>query len=1404
MNSLGKYPILDYLLIPEKMLTNWQTTVDLLADMLDIPSALIMRVHAQEIEVFTKSNNNENIYKLGETAPLDTGLYCETVMSTQRELLVPNALKDPLWEHNPDIDLGMIVYCGLPLTWPTGEIFGTLCILDNKTNNFSQHARDLLERFQGSIQYNLANIFETSQKESIYLKTEQKNQELEAKYGSLIKSIPAVTYTAQLDENSTTLFVSEQIISLIGFTPAEYKSNHDIWFQQLHPDDRERVLQETHEAQKSNLPLVCEYRMFDRKGNIKWVRDEAYVVKDNTDTPVCLQGVMYDITKLKQSEEALATSEQRFKLAMMGSNDGLYDWDLKTDKVYYSPHWKSMLGYGEQELDNTLSTWESLIDPEDKKRSWTMLREYMDGKKDNFHLEFKMCHKDGHWVEILSRAYLVRDDKGVPIRIVGTHIDITERNNARRIIETQRNRAQQYLDIVSDILVVLDDKGKVIMINAKGCEILGLHEDEILGLNWFDNFIPKSNREEVIGFFKQLMAGEIEPVEYAVNPIINTQGVEHLISWHNTVTRDTNDEITGILSSGEDITERKQTEEHLQLMLHALDEVEEATYLIDEHANFIYANQGAVRHLGYSQKELQQMTVINLMPDYSMGQWKIHWQELKEHGSLTFEVIHQRKDGTTFPVEINANYIDYHGEKFNLAFVRNIQERKQLEQISQLRQNLGELIYRGDQNLLLQTVLDIAEEMTDSQIGFFHFVKDDQETISLQVWSTRTLNEMCFAEGNGLHYPISDAGIWVDCIYQRQAVIHNDYESQPHKKGLPEGHAKLLRELTVPVLSEGKIIAVIGVGNKQVNYTQDDLALVTQIAEIGLDYLQRVQAKQQVEYMAYYDVLTNLPNRALLHDRFHHDIALTQRNNKLLAVCYLDLDGFKPINDRYGHDIGDQLLKIIAGRLNKTLREGDTLARIGGDEFVMLLTGLSTIQECEEVIHRVLDTINNPVEIENHGIHVTASIGITVFPTDNTDLDSLLRHADQAMYQAKAAGKSVFHFYDPVQDQNLQTHRKMLQEFEIALHNQQLVLHYQPKIDLRNGQVIGVEALVRWQHPENGLLYPGVFLPIIEGTPQEIALGEWVLRSALEQHMYWIDSGLTLKVSVNISPRHMQIKGFVDFLKETLSHYPEHVGKNLELEILETTSIDDMSIVADIMTACSNLGIHFSLDDFGTGYSSLTYFHHLPIDVLKIDQNFVKDMLDDSGDLDIVEGVLRLAETLQRPVVAEGVESIELGVMLLQLGCQYAQGYGIARPMAAQEIPNWINQWQYNHIWHQLPKETSGALEDFALNVAIFSLHHWFEMLSSYLNDEAKAKIPPMNDQTCPFWRWYKGVGRVRYGNRPSYAFLSPKHSQIHEFGNSLVAQAKAGNRVDALSDLTELEVMCNDLTDLLHKLSSQ
>ncbi|WP_296492722.1 EAL domain-containing protein [Rhodoferax sp.] len=440
--------------------------------------------------------------------------------------------------------------------------------------------------------------------------------------------------------------------------------------------------------------------------------------------------------------------------------------------------------------------------------------------------------------------------------------------------------------------------------------------------------------------------------------------------------------------------------------------------------------------------------------------------------------------------------------------------------------------------------------------------------------------------------------------------------------------------------------------------------------------------QRQLEHMAHFDALTNLPNRLLLSDRLDQGLAHTERRGNTLAVAYLDLDGFKAINDQHGHEAGDQLLVAIAERMKQTLREGDTLARLGGDEFVAVMGDLTDVDVSLPLLDRLLAAAAQAVVIGDQSLQVSASIGVAFYPqTQAVDADQLLRQADQAMYQAKLEGKNRYHIFDAQHDSNIRVQNEGLERIRRALSDHEFLLYFQPKVNMRIGKVIGAEALIRWQHPERGLLGPALFLPAIEGHPLAVAVGEWVIDTALAQVESWRKAGLDIPVSVNVGARQLQQVDFVERLRAILAAHPQVSPSCLELEILETTALEDIAQVSKLIESCAQLGVSFALDDFGTGYSSLTYLKRLQVRMLKIDQSFVRDMLEDPDDLAILQGVISLAAAFKREVIAEGVETVEHGSLLLQMGCDLAQGYGIARPMPARELPAWVMAWRAEPDW---------------------------------------------------------------------------------------------------------------------------
>jgi diguanylate cyclase (GGDEF)-like protein/PAS domain S-box-containing protein len=459
---------------------------------------------------------------------------------------------------------------------------------------------------------------------------------------------------------------------------------------------------------------------------------------------------------------------------------------------------------------------------------------------------------------------------------------------------------------------------------------------------------------------------------------------------------------------------------------------------------------------------------------------------------------------------------------------------------------------------------------------------------------------------------------------------------------------------------------------------------VLKYVSIRFEVTEKRQLLQILQWRAGHDVLTDLPNRFLLTERL--DQAIANRSKQQLAVGVLDLDGFKQVNDSYGHAVGDRLLIEVARRLMKVIRGADIVARLGGDEFVLILNVLN-LDELKVAIHRIMSAVSTIYSIDRIRIHISASIGVTIYPADNEDADTLLRHADQAMYQAKQNGRNCVRHFDVSLEKAEKVAFDTVARIRLALELNELVLYYQPKVNLRSGVIEGFEALLRWQHPQEGMILPMAFLPRIERTELIVEIGEWVINEALTQITLWAKAGYVWSLSVNIAAFHFQKRNFANRLETLLACYPYAPPNSLDIEIVESVVLDDFEQVAQCLTDCQKLGVTFSLDDFGTGYSSLSYLKLLPTQTIKIDQSFIRNILEDKDDLALTEIIIGLAKVFGRKVVAEGVETMEHSVRLMHLGCDIAQGYGIAKPMRADHICEWVKQYVPHSLIEATHKE---------------------------------------------------------------------------------------------------------------------
>ena len=993
-----------------------------------------------------------------------------------------------------------------------------------------------------------------------------------------------------------------------------------------------------------------------------------------------------NIDALKLSEENVSKSQNQLLNVINGAKLGYWDWNYQTEESVVNDRWLSMLGLSRQGFTDHIRECEDRIPPNNKEFMKRPVQTPIQSGKD-FVTEFRMKHADGRWIPAYGSAIGYDKHTHEPLRLCGTHQDITERKlvelrdksrthvlehltSAERLLVTLkaivRGVEQENPAMLCSILL-LDNTGKYLLSGAAP-SLPDFYNEAIHGIEVGVGFGSCGTaafiNERVIvddiqthpywASYKELAnkaalgACWSEPIRSTKGKVLGTFTIYHHDTHQPTVANLTLIEQTAYLASI--AIEREQSNLTLtsnELRFHQLFQSIPSVAIqgYDYEGKTRYWNKASENLYGYSADEALGQSLYDLIipPAMRAGLRNAmqHMLESKQpipSGELTL----MTKDGTKIDIFTSYAYVHVPGQSPEMFCIDvDLTERKQAEEKLKLAANVFSHAREG---IMITDAKGIIIDVNDTFTATAGYSREEAIGQNPRILKSGRQSPDFYA---GMWQELLDKGFWSGEVWNRR------------KNG--EVYAEMLNISSVKEVS-GKII----------NY----VALFTDITLMK-------EHEGQLERIAHYDLLTNLPNRVLLADRLSQAMLQCSRHAQSLAVVFLDLDGFKHVNDAYGHDVGDELLIALSIRMKEALREGDTLSRIGGDEFVAVLTDLTAVEDCEPVLERFLLATSEPVTIGDVVVNVSASIGVTLYPQDNVDADQLMRHADQAMYVAKQSGKNRYHLFDTAQDDAIKVQRENLEAIRSALDNHQFVLHYQPKVNMKTGTVAGVEALIRWQHPEQGLLHPIDFLPVIENNPMSIEVGEWVIDSALTQISQWQKMGLNLPVSisVNIAAVQLQQSDFTQRLASLLAAYPDVEPRYLELEVLETGALDDIHHLSTIMNDCMALGANFALDDFGTGYSSLTYLRRLPANLIKIDQSFVRDMLHDADHLAIVEGVIALAKSFKRDVIAEGVETIEHGTALLQLGCELAQGYAIAKPMPASDIPMWVSNWKFDVNW---------------------------------------------------------------------------------------------------------------------------
>jgi diguanylate cyclase (GGDEF)-like protein/PAS domain S-box-containing protein len=767
-------------------------------------------------------------------------------------------------------------------------------------------------------------------------------------------------------------------------------------------------------------------------------------------------------------------------------------------------------------------------------------------------------------------------------------------------------------------------------------------------------------------------------------------------------------------------------------------------------------NAAAERMFGYTAEEICGQNFSILVPLDRIDEERSFLQRIRSGEQIIdFETVRIRKNGQRFPVSTTISPIrSDNGDVIGASKIaRDITERKQAEE----RLHLAASVFTHASEGIMITAADgTIIEVNDTFTQITGYSREEVLGRKPRLLNSGRQGREFYA---AMWRALIEEGHWAGEIWNR------------------DKHGRIYPEMLT-------ISAVL-----------DESGQVQQYVALFSDITTIKEREQQLEHIAHYDTLTGLLNRILLVDRLNQAMAQSHRREQLVAVAYLDLDGFKVINDCHGHDAGDQLLAVVASRMKTVLRAGDTLARLGGDEFAAVLLDLEDVEAGVPMLTRLLRAASQPVQVGDLDLHVSVSIGVTFYPqAGGVDADQLLRQADQAMYQAKLNGKGQYHIFDFSQDRSVRSRHEDLKRMGHALAAQEFVLYYQPIVNMRKGTIVGAEALIRWQHSERGLLRPGVFLPVIEDHPLAIELGEWVIDTALTQVESWQAAGLDIPVSVNVGARQLQESSFVDRVAALLEAHPRVKPSCLKLEILETSALHDTVQVSQLLEGCREIGVSFALDDFGTGYSSLGYLKRLPVDVLKIDRGFVHDIFNDPEDLNIIEGILGLGAAFRYQVIAEGVETVKHGLMLLRMGCELAQGFAIAPPMLADDFSRWAAEWQPDPCWIDV---LPARQDEQQLFYAAAEQRCWIMAIESFLKGERHVS-PRLTLDQCRFSAWMDAQNSVGRGELPEFQALDDLHRQLHALAADIVKLKDRGKNSESKARLGKLRTLRDALLEHL------
>uniref|UniRef100_B8HP13 Diguanylate cyclase/phosphodiesterase with PAS/PAC sensor(S) n=1 Tax=Cyanothece sp. (strain PCC 7425 / ATCC 29141) TaxID=395961 RepID=B8HP13_CYAP4 len=1052
----------------------------------------------------------------------------------------------------------------------------------------------------------------------------------------LIDSLPGIVFSGSNDAQWSMQYLSRGCLALTGYSSDELAQKGGEAFNAItHPEDLPRVLATLSAAIASSEPYEVEYRIRTKSGEEKWVLEKGHRVLDEDQCTCGIEGFITDITPLKRAEAALIQAEARWRSLIHNSSDLITILDAQGTVLYHSPVLKRLLGYHPQNCEGKSAF--GLVHPQDRKQVQQTFQQAITHTEFTLTVEYRFRHQDGSWRFLESTGRNLLADPAVAGIVVNTR-DITDHKRTESALRQAEEKYRSIFENAVEGIFQSSPEGRYIRVNPALARMYGYDSPEELLAHLTDIgrqlYVDPERRAE----FQRLIDQQTIVTHFEAQ-VYRRDGSIIWITEHARAVRDGTGKLLYYEGTVENITDRKRTELQLLQTTSELKAIFQALpdlyFRVDHDSTILDFKAGRRTDLYLEPEEFLGRRMTDVLPPPVATQFSGAIDRiLSGEARVDLEYVLPMPDGEqTFEARLLPLL-----QTQIIAVIRNITKRKRAE--NELRQ--AEEKYRS-----------IFENATE---GIFQS-SPSGSYISANPALARIYG---YDSPQELQHHLTDIGrqLYVNPD-RRQQFVHSileqgqvtDFESQVYRK---DGSVIWISENARAVRDrQGNILYFEG--------TVEDISA-------------RKQAELTIHYQAFHDLLTGLPNRALFDDRLNQALADARRYQHLLAVFFLDLDRFKVINDTLGHAIGDQLLQQVAQRLLPCLREIDTIARWGGDEFTLLLPHVQTPADSVKIAERLLASLKPPFSLKGHNLHITASLGIALYPHDGEDGTTLLRNADAALYRAKEEGRNGLYCYTPML--NSRGHELLALESELhkALEQQELDVYYQPQINAATGEILRLEALVRWQHSQLGLVSPQTFIGLAEENGLIMPIGQWVLETACHQCRQWQARGFPgLGTAVNLSVRQFQQPHLVQQVAETLQ-YTGLAADRLELEITETTAMQNVNLTRTLLHELDQMGVGIALDDFGSGYSSLNYLRQFPLHSIKIDRTFIQELPYSVQDQAIVKAVIALGRGLNLSVVAEGVESQSQLKVLRSLGCDIIQGYFFGPPIAAAAMTQLLEQ----------------------------------------------------------------------------------------------------------------------------------